>query len=42
MNVEDGHMDFEDDEIHDAVDLNMDEIENEIDVKYLSDSLIGK
>jgi hypothetical protein len=30
MNVNDDHMD---DDIHDVVDLNMDEIEHEIDIK---------
>jgi hypothetical protein len=32
MYAEDDHMDVEDNDIHDAVNLNMDEIENEIDV----------
>jgi hypothetical protein len=32
MYAEDDHMDVEDDDIHDAVNLNMDEIEDEIDV----------
>jgi hypothetical protein len=33
MNVEDDHMDVGDDDIHNIVDLNMNEIKNEIDVE---------
>jgi hypothetical protein len=32
MDVQDDYMDTVDDNIHDAIDLNMDEIENEIGV----------
>jgi hypothetical protein len=35
MNIENVHMDVVDDDIHDAVDLNMNEIKDEINVKKL-------
>jgi hypothetical protein len=35
MNVNDDHMDDVDDDIHDIVDLNMDESEYEIDIKEI-------
>jgi hypothetical protein len=35
MNIEDDHMDAVGDDIHDAVYLNMDEIDNEINIEEI-------
>jgi hypothetical protein len=35
MNVDDDHMDVEDDDIHDVIELNMDEIEDEIYIEEI-------
>jgi hypothetical protein len=35
MNVEDGHMDVEDGDVYDVVDLNMNKIEDDIDFKEI-------